>query len=258
MKVEKRTRILIGAESFADAKTAIEIARILADALTADLGGLFVADAALTRLPRLPGRRVVSSGGRLLEVPTPRQLRAVFASDIQAFRQELAETARRTSVEWTFETQVGDFMETVAKAAAECDILLLGHRPSHRHLGDVLFVGRSDDPATEPFQLARTLAQALRTRLQHLTLLPQDTAPGARQDAAPVRHFKTSDALIAYVNQANAAAIVVEMTMAKAEELRQLNDLLRVARCPVAVTGAPRPQTATPRALASPTQGPAP
>lgn len=242
MAAETRTRILIGAESFADAESAMALARILADQVTADLEGLFVTDAALASLMTLPERRVISAGGRLLQAPSLDQFRAALAGDIRAFRKELAEIAGHGSGSWHFETQSGDFMDVIEKAASQCDILVLGHRTFHRHLGDVLVIDQTAEPEPTTQTLAETLARALRTNMRHVAVSSkQEGTKTSTSDQAGL--FASPDALLSHINRLNAAAIVLNLKVGARRGLRDLTELLRVARCPVVVLGLSRNET---------------
>ncbi|RMF77434.1 MAG: universal stress protein, partial [Nitrospirae bacterium] len=90
-------RIVVAVDASADSLAAVRAAARLAEALSAELHGLFVEDANLVRLARLPFAREVrlSAAPRRLEAAAlERELRALAAQARQAFEEE----ARRCRV----------------------------------------------------------------------------------------------------------------------------------------------------------------
>lgn len=125
-------RIVVALDAVSENRAAIGAAARLAARWKMQLHGIFIEDDDLMRLARLPFARQVTLGAgveSLTVEAAERQLRA-FAGRA---RHELAASARRHAVEWSFEVVRGAAAETAATLAS--DLLVAGAmtRPVGRH-----------------------------------------------------------------------------------------------------------------------------
>ncbi len=129
-------RILVALDASVGSFAALEAAADLAGRSQAELLGLFVEDANLFRIARLPSARHVglpSGADETLDVrAVENQLRAVAARA----RSALEAAGRRMQVRVTFQVARGHVAREVALAAEEADLLILGwaSRPLPRRL----------------------------------------------------------------------------------------------------------------------------
>lgn len=143
-------RILVALDASRHSLAALEAAAELAARLEAELLGLFVEDATLLRLARLPVAREVrypyDAPARLDQAQMERQLRAQAA---QA-RRALAEVSERRHVKWSFRVVRGEVASEVLTAATEADLLTLGKasRPLTRRvrLGSTALAAAEEAP----------------------------------------------------------------------------------------------------------------
>lgn len=227
-----RKRILIGAPSFADARTALDLAARLADSLAAELGGVLLEEALVGELLGRPGQRVVTPSGALMPAPSPERLRALADSDVKAFRAALREMAALHRQRWSFERRRGELIAGLCEAAAGWDILLLGcaARPARR--GRVVLVAPPAGAPDTAQDVARAIARALRAELATLALA------GTGRAAAETLTWADETELLRWLGRASAAAVVVDVEAGPFHGQSQLRQLVAVARCPVVVLGA--------------------
>lgn len=123
-------RIVVALDASPHSLAALEAASALAEALRAELVGIFVEDINLLRLASLPFAREVryqSAFDRPLDSPgMERELR------IQAdrVRQALAGVADRHRLQWSFRVVRGQVAAELLTAAQEADVLALGRASS--------------------------------------------------------------------------------------------------------------------------------
>lgn len=119
-------RILVALDASPQSLAALQAAVELAEALRAELLGIFVEDINLVRLAELPGIREVgvsSARPRPLESPQlERQLRARAAR----VRRALAQVAERSRIRWSFRVARGTIDDQLLEAAGEADLVILG------------------------------------------------------------------------------------------------------------------------------------
>lgn len=225
-------RLLIGASCFADAKAALRLAERLGGTLFGELGGLLVEETIVTEIVDLPWQRVVTSSGTFVVVPSRQQIRTLVESDAKAFRDTLSGLAQSKARKWSFERRHGDLISGLCAAAAGWDILLLGHRETHRQAGKIVVIA---PPVTAPqsaIELAEDLAKALRTELVTASIGTEETPA---QQHMP---FSSDAALLAYINRTSASAVVLDLSAGPLRTHDQLRHVLAAARCPVLVLGA--------------------
>lgn len=230
--VQSKTRVLVGAGSFADAAAALRIAARLAENMMADLGGLLIEDTALTEAYRLPNQRVISASGAIYMAPSPTQVRSLLSADAQAFRKMLADIASHPSTQWVFEQQSGDLVECSINVGQAWDVVIVGHRDMHPLRGDVIFLGTPPSNGDGAFDLAGTLAQKLDTKLVVFAV-----GDGAVSHSANGFRFDTLEAALAQLTRTNAQAVVIDLARGPVRTRADLRALMDVARCPVVVLG---------------------
>ncbi len=228
---QTRRRILVSAASFADADSALRLARLLGCGGELDLGGLLVTGDTLAVRAGMPGQRVVTPGGAMVPAPTEQQLRSLIRSESRAFRERLLNVAEALSAVWKFETRHGDLTRIAYEAAGSWDVLLLGYSARYRCRGSVILMIPPSGASHQTEALAAALASALGTGLSAVAL--EHGAVGA---SAGCRAFASREALLAHIARQNAAAVVSEFSSGHLGSFRQLQELLDHARCPVVVT----------------------
>lgn len=226
-----RTRILVGAASFDDARTAMRMAELLAAHLPAEMGGILIDDTALADLARLPSQRVITPGGALTVLPSAREIESLLAGDARAFQRMLVELARQHTLKWSFERRQGELIGGLCEAARGWDVLLLGYRALHKRRGRVVLLAPDETLPARADALAHTLAHALATEM--LTV-----RPGNNATFADGHHEHTDlDALLMRIGRLNAAAVVLDLDAGPLRTHDALRQLLHAARCPLLVLG---------------------
>jgi hypothetical protein len=204
-------RVLIGAESFADAQQALRLVDRLGDAMIATLAGLMVEDDRLAMLPRMARQRLVTPGGALADPPDPRGTARWRDSDAAAFRGLLATVARQR--DWTFDRAPGG-IAAVAAHLAEYDMVVLGCRAMHRLPGQVVLISGPGAATEAASLLVNTLASALRTGVTEIA------GSGTRLPADRLARMA-------------AAAVVIDLGSECWPDPAALEELVAAARCPV-------------------------
>lgn len=133
-------RILVALDASPASFTALETAAELAQALQAELVGLFVEDINLVRMAALSFSQEVglfsATRRQLSSLSVERQLR----SQAGRARQALAAIAGRAGVSWSFQTARGVVSTELLAAALDADMIILGRTGGaplgrRRHLG---------------------------------------------------------------------------------------------------------------------------
>lgn len=227
-------RILIGAGSFVDARGALLLAERLAKTLAAEVGGILVEETIIAEIADLPGQRVITSSGALVMAPSRQQVRTLLESDAIAFRRSLSALA--WARKWSFERQSGELISGLCNAARGWDLLLLGHRETHRRKGDVVLIAPHPDAPQEASSLAEELARSLGAHVIRLT--PDVRNPDAAIERSDFASIEDEDALLARIGRINAAAVVLDLGAGPLRTHDHLRHVLAAARCPVLVIGA--------------------
>lgn len=119
-------RLLLALEASAHELAGVEAAAALAARANAELFGLLVEDEALCRLAELSMSRIhgrLAPAGHSIDVAGMNRSLRVFS--IRA-REQIAKTAERAGVRWSFEVVRGHMPAEVARAASKADLVLLG------------------------------------------------------------------------------------------------------------------------------------
>lgn len=133
-------RILVALDASPASFTALETAAELAQALQAELVGLFVEDINLVRMAALSFSQEVglfsATRRQLSSLSIERQLR----SQANRARQALAAMAERAGVNWSFQTTRGVVSAELLAAALDADMIILGRTGGaplgrRRHIG---------------------------------------------------------------------------------------------------------------------------
>jgi hypothetical protein len=146
-------RIVVALDAVSENRTAIGVAARLAARWKMQLHGVFVEDDDLIRLARLPFARQVTLGigvENLTVQRAERQLRA-FA---ERARHDLAASARRHGIDWSFEVVRGAVGETVAAATGGLVVAGTTTRPIGGHFRVECRWWSMGDPGPETFLLA--------------------------------------------------------------------------------------------------------
>ncbi len=218
---QKGKRLLIGAESFADAKPALRIAEALLNHGVSDIGGRFVENLRNTETWPAHAQCVVTSGGALSDAPTEAQQKQQFERDAKAFREDLARIASASKIDWRFDREEGDPVRQLVLAARDWDMLVIGHRRLSRQTGCILSIQTEGSGADRNRSLTDELSRAFRARTMVI--------PGQQPEAA----------LLTSINRVCARVVVVDAGAEPMQEASQVQRLLEAARCPVLILGSP-------------------
>jgi nucleotide-binding universal stress UspA family protein len=181
-------RILVALDASPHSQAALEAASELADALKAELIGIFVEDVNLLHLAALPfAREVGYLSGTDRPIDSPSMERELRIQAEQA-RQTLAGVAARRHIQWSFRVVRGQVATELLAAAQEADVLALG---------------RASWASTRRVRLGGT-ARVVVAQAPHLVLLLQhghaicqplqlvyDASPGARRALATAAQLAT-------------------------------------------------------------------
>jgi hypothetical protein len=228
--IDAKTRILIGASSYADATAALNILGALK--IMARFGGLFVEESDALDQCQILNQRIVTSSGTLMFVPNRSQIRTVIEADAKAFRKSLALMADPLDALWTFERSVGDLVQISLEASSGWDIVVLGHRNLHPGRGKIVFFGasRAQDSPLKIFadHLARRYSAAQ-------LVFSVGQGPAARPEGQSFETFQ--EALVALARM-NVLAVLVDLKDGPIRSKVEIRQLLDAARCPVFTFGA--------------------
>lgn len=222
-------RILVGAESFADARAALRIADLLVSARAAEIAGLLMEDPFGFEFGGRAGQRVVTESGQIRDLPSRERLKSLLESDLKAFQRSLSQIAEQRKVTVSFECRRGELISSLCGAAIGTDLLVLGHRYRHRNRGRVLVVAPPSADATEVAALGHDLAHRLGAELVAYPPPPGNVSEDAKTDLGD---------LLSWVNRINAQAVVLDLSLGPVRTLDDLRQLVIAARCPVLVLGA--------------------
>lgn len=216
---EQALRILIGAESAADAAGALRFAKIIAGREPAVFGGLLTLrdDGWLLQSTV---QRIVAVSGELLICPDAAGLKTVADSEVRGFRRMMAQMAAGAGLSWTFDVKQGALEHHLATEADVWDITIVGHRALHRRQGSVVVLSSADNGDTLAHRLAEKVADKLNTVVESLALTPE---------------YEDKDALFDRINHMNASAVVLDAATANLGGFERIAELLTVARCPVII-----------------------
>jgi hypothetical protein len=236
----RTVRILVGASSFADARTALQLAGQLARDSGGFLGGILVEEEAVLSVCRMPRQRIVSVTGAFRAVPTLQELRTLIEADAKAFEALLADVAQSVPGGWSFERELGDLVASMSQAAQSWDVLIFGQQLSHRVHGKVVVLKNADATSAGVPRIADTLAGVLNTELAVIEIGGGGQEPQPAQ-SSPAATLNTALAQIARIN---CQAIVTDLSVDQLQNGDGLRRLLMAAQCPVIVLGGTKPQQA--------------
>lgn len=210
-------RILVSAESAADAGGALQLATLIAARIPAVLRGVLMLQDE-KRVAQFPCRRIVTVSGRLLVSPDAAQGERLAQSEATLFQGMLARSAKSVDASWSAEVRHGPLEAQISGEADAWDITIVGHRPMHRRRGRVLVLSSAQSKEKPLVLLARHLAERLETVVEDLT-------PSALslEDLATV---------LDRINSANALAVVMDAETAR---VSRITEFLMMARCPVVI-----------------------
>lgn len=212
---QRRKRLLIAAESFVDARPAIQIARYLAGVGVSDIGGLLVERTLETEALPSFAQRVVTSTGSLALLPQASRLRQMLESDAKAFREQLTNLAGQFSAGWTFAREPGDPIERLMHASAQWDWLVIGHRRIGHYRGSIVTIQPQDQAAPDIPSLSDLIARSMHARTMSLS------------------GSLTADDILARVQRTCAELVLIDAARGPIRSPEQIRMLLEAARCPV-------------------------
>ncbi len=210
-------RILVSAESAADAGGALQLATLIAARIPAVLRGVLMLQDE-KRVAQFPCRRIVTVSGQLLVSPDAAQGERLAQSEATLFQGMLARSAKSVDASWSAEVRHGPLEAQIGGEADAWDITIVGHRPMHRRRGRVLVLSSAQSMEQPLVLLARHLAERLETVVEDLT-----------SSALSLEDLST---VLDRINRANALAVVMDAETAR---VSRITEFLMMARCPVVI-----------------------
>ncbi|HWP84365.1 MAG TPA: universal stress protein, partial [Terriglobia bacterium] len=119
-------RILVALDASAHSLAALEEAASLAEAMEAELVGLFVEDTNLLRLASLPFARQLSYPSGAAEPLSGERLERELKVRAERARKALEAAAARRRRPWTFRAVRGQVVREILAAAMQADLILAG------------------------------------------------------------------------------------------------------------------------------------
>jgi nucleotide-binding universal stress UspA family protein len=123
-------RIMVALDASRHSLAALEAASELADALKAELVGIFVEDIDLLRLAGLPFAREIRYLSLLEQPLSSADMERALRAQAAQIKQALASVAARRQLRWSFRVLRGRVAAELLTAAQEADILALGRASS--------------------------------------------------------------------------------------------------------------------------------
>lgn len=173
-------RIYLAMDLSSHGPAALEAAVKLATEMRAELHGLFIEDDDLLRVASLPFTCEIdyaSGSSRPLNAGAVEQSLRKRAEEL---RQVISETARRTSLHWSFRITRGRFVQTMLTESLQADLLLIAREKSSSarssatsRRGPVLVIDDDDHPNEPLLAAAQCLARASREPIVILLAGPE-------------------------------------------------------------------------------------
>ncbi len=158
-------RVFAAIDSSPFGSAALEAAALLATELHAELRGLFIEDINLFRVARMPFAKEVDSLSGTLRRLDVEELERALRIKAEGVRQAIADTAQRTSLNWSFRIFRGNVTQMTLAAALDADLLLIGRERSMPPLsppvgqGPIMAVDDGTDSGKHVFDAAQRLAR---------------------------------------------------------------------------------------------------
>ncbi|WP_227269519.1 replication initiator protein A [Roseobacter weihaiensis] len=235
--VASKLRILVGASSFADATTALRIAQRVAQDFAQCLGGLLVDDENTRVVCELPNQRVISARGAFLLSPSPSQMHTLMNADARAFEHLIEKIAHPAALDWSFDRQMGELIDTAMRTAGGWDVVIFGYRSIHPFTGKIVAIEPTLPDDGKLMDLSRQLAGQLNSNLV-LFRVGAETAIDLHAQHHTSLVFDSPEEAIAALDRTNAQAVVVDLSCGPIHSKAQLKSLVDASRCPVVVLGA--------------------
>ena len=241
------TRILVGATTFADAETALGLVRFVPGGMASDLIGLLAEDLSDLMDKGTPVGRLVTFSGRVVAAPDREHLIKLMEGERRAFQASLSKLAGTLAAHWSFEARTGTLDEVIASWTIGWDMLLIGHRKLHRRPGSVAVICGPGPGQEKARGVALSLAAATGARCQVLEMQPDPTGLPASGDEPRDQGgrlvFTDINALLVHLGRTNLGALVLDLSSGPFSTTASLQEVLRVARCPIIVLGGSRQQS---------------
>lgn len=217
-------RVLVIANCYADARTAIPLAMRLARSARAEVLGVFGEDPVTRDLPGVAFAAEAGGGA------SAQRMLAAFQRDARAFEADLSRAAARATLSWSFRRLSGTLEAILQDIAERGDIALMGYRQTLQVAGPVVVLSERDE--SPALALGAELAHGLRRPLRLVTMgRPGGPhAPGRADGRDEVADF---DAALRLLDGLAAAAVVVDADSPSLATPGRIQRLREAARCPV-------------------------
>lgn len=224
-------RILISADSYADAAAAFHIVRYLVDSTGVEIGGLLV-EGETAELCQIPNQRVVQARGTTTLAPSSAQVRTLMRADARAFQQSLSATAHQSSAPQFFAQERGNLVHRTLQIATSWDLLIVGYRQVHKMRGKIVVLG-DPSPGQGPMDAtAVRLCEQLHAERIHFIVQERPLT-----EPSGVIRFDTLNEALNRLSRLNTEAVLLDLRHGPVRSQTDVERVLEAARCPVIVFG---------------------
>jgi len=242
--VAARCRVIMGATSFADAQSVIELAIELAGELGGELKAYLIEDQTILDYAALPFARTVGFGGEGGEPVTPEAMQAAFRRDARIFRDTIRTVAGTRTLHWSFEQKRGEIRSLFTVDFGGEDIAVIGRRRLAVHAGDLILLDDATAEGDRLYGLAGRTARRLKVPL-HVLIWAQDARTADERQATLLRTHRATGVPVSFSTGTDYERIVLRtiarespsaliLARSLAEKL-DLNRLLDTGRCPALI-----------------------
>lgn len=201
-------RVVLGATSFADAESVLEIALGIAAETGGEVFGLLIEEDTILMFSDHPAARTISHRGETLGSPGLTRMQQAFRQDASRFEAQLSRAAAERALRWRFSHRAGRLPVILTEETAAGDLVLLGGEPWRSRPAEVVLLA-GDAWDDELFALAAGLAGSYHARLR--VLRPAGAAPVPRDLPVPVmvHVLATPEDLAAELSRLGSASLLV-------------------------------------------------
>jgi hypothetical protein len=242
--VAARCRVIMGATSFADAQSAIDLAIELAGELGGELKAYLIEDQTILDYAAMPFARTIGFGGERGDPVTLEAMQAAFRRDARIFRETIRSVAGARTLHWSFEQKRGEIRSLFAADFGGEDIVVIGRRRLGRQVGDLMLLDDTSDESGRLFGLAVRTARRLKVPL-HVLIWSQNGETADRRQAdlmrsrpdigVPVTFSTGTDyerVALRTIARESPSALMLSRSLADSLDLDRLLD---TARCPALI-----------------------
>lgn len=223
-----RRRMLVGAASFADARSALDLAKVIARDHALDLYGLLMNEAAAAAQSDTFPAALITMTGHVLATPGSDELHRLFRAEERAFRRALSHMAEERGTAWSFESRAGELTVEASSASQNWDFQVIGHYAARRNPGRIVLLRTSRPGHQEGETIATTIRAAIGGSLE-IVDLPSGWSRREETAAEP--------APMARLGGGDIGLVIIDLSGAAPPNAVRLRRLLEKARYPLVIIG---------------------